>query len=60
MGTGVTVLQSLNTLQYKDGHDMANINRDDASGFRLDTLATNKQYANQVVQGHGVTTRIDC
>lgn len=25
--------------------DILNVNRDDASGFRLDTLATHKQYA---------------
>ena len=52
--------KGLNTLQYKDGHDLTNINQDDASGFRLDTLTTNKQYANPVVQGHDiVTTRTD-
>ena len=52
--------KGLNTLQYKDGRDLTNINRDDASGFRLDTLTTNKQYANPVVQGHDiVTTRTD-
>jgi len=39
---------------------MTVINRDDASGFRLDTLTTNKQYATPVVQGHDVlTTRTD-
>ena len=52
--------KGLNTLQYKDGRDLTNINRDDASGFRLDTLTIYKQYANPVVQGHDiVTTRTD-
>ena len=52
--------KGLNALQYKDGCDLININRDDASGFRLDTLTTNKQYASPVVQGHDmVTTRTD-
>ena len=52
--------KGLNSLQYKDGREICNINRDDASGFRLDTLATNKQHATPVVQDHEVlTTRID-
>ena len=52
--------KGLNTLQYKDGRNLTNINRDDASGYRLDTLTTNKQYANPVVQGSDiVTTRTD-
>lgn len=51
--------KGLNTLQYKDGCDLTNINQDNASGFRLDTLTTNK-YANTVVQGQDiVTTRTD-
>ena len=36
--------KGLNKLQYADGRDMVNINRDDATGFRLDTLTTCKQY----------------
>ena len=37
-----------------------NLNRDDASGFRLDTLSTNKQYASPVVQNKEIlTTRTD-
>ena len=52
--------KGLNMLQYKDGQDLLNINRDDASGFRLDTLTTNKQYANPVVKGQDIlTTRTD-
>ena len=47
--------KGLNTLQYKDGSDLTNINRDDASRFHVHT-----QYANPVVQGHDiVTTRTD-
>ena len=32
--------QGLNFIEYTDGADITNVNRDDASGFRLDTLAT--------------------
>ena len=36
------------------------INRDDAAGFRLDTITTSKQYTTPVVYGHDVlTTRTD-
>ena len=39
---------------------MCNINRDDASGFRLDTLTTCKQYATPTVAGNDIlTTRTD-
>lgn len=39
---------------------MININRDDSTGFRLDTLATGKQYTTPVVRGKEVlTTRTD-
>ena len=52
--------KGLNSVQYQDGRDIFNVNRDDASGFRLDTLATNKQHATPVVQNHEVlTTRTD-
>jgi hypothetical protein len=50
--------RSLNWLQYRDGHNILNINRDDASGYRLDTLATNNQYATPTV-GETLTTRTD-
>ena len=50
----------LNKFQYVDGRDMININRDDSTGLRLDTLATCKQYATPIVQGKEVlTTRTD-
>lgn len=52
--------KGLNQLQYIDGRDVVNINRDDATGFRLDTLTTCKQYATPAVQGKDVlTTRTD-
>ena len=33
-----SLYRGLSILQYKDGRDITNLNRDDASGFRLDTL----------------------
>ncbi len=52
--------KGLSKLQYVDGRDMININRDDSTGFRLDTLATCKQYTTPVVRGKEVlTTRTD-
>lgn len=52
--------KGLNQVQYKDGTDILNINRDDAAGFRLDTLTSCKQYATPVVSGNEVlTTRTD-
>ena len=50
--------RGLNWLQYHDGHNILNVNRDDASGYRLDTLATRNQYATPVV-GETLTTRTD-
>ena len=47
-------------LQLKDGGDVCSINRDDAAGFRLDTLTTSKQYATPTVRDHDIlTTRTD-
>lgn len=52
--------KGLNELEYVDGRNMVNINRDDATGFRLDTLTTYMQYITPVVQGQEVlTTRTD-
>ena len=52
--------KGLNQLQYEDGTDMINMNRDDSTGFRLDTLTTCTQYKSTVVQGQQVlTTRTD-
>ena len=52
--------KGLNELQYVDGRDLLNVNRDDAAGFRPDTLTTCKQYKIPVVQGKdALTTRTD-
>jgi hypothetical protein len=52
--------RGLNSLQFTDGKDIVNINRDDASGFRLDTLFTHKQYSTLTVEGKEVLgTRTD-
>ena len=52
--------KSLNKLQYEDGRNLLNVNRDDATGFRLNTMTTCKQYSNPVVQGTDIlTTRTD-
>ena len=50
----------LNRIQYTDGKNTLNINRDDASGFRLDTLSTHKQYKSLTSKGKEVlTTHMD-
>ena len=46
-------------MQYTDRKSIVNINRDDASGFRLDTMTTCKQHATPVVSGQCVTTQTD-
>ena len=52
--------KGLHKLEYVDGRDLLNINRDDATGFWLDTLTTCKQYKTPVVQGKdALTTRTD-
>ena len=52
--------KGLNELQLVDGRDMCLMNKDDASGFRLDTLTTCKQYGAPTVEGRDVvTTRTD-
>lgn len=57
---GAAFYKALNKLQYRDGRDVLNINRDDVTGFRLDTLTTCKQYQTPVVEGHEMlTTRTD-
>jgi len=42
--------RSLSVLQYTNGSDICNINRDDVSGFRLDTLTTHHQFTTPVVK----------
>lgn len=39
-----------------DGTNVVNINRDDAAGFRLDTLTTHKLHRTPVVQGRQILT----
>ena len=52
--------KGLNKLEYVDGRNILNINRDDATGFRLDTMTTCRQYANPTVKGkESLTTRTD-
>lgn len=52
--------RGLNDLQFTDGQNILNINRDDAAGFRLDTLTTNRQHPSLTVSGNDVlTTRTD-
>ena len=52
--------KGLNQLHYENGLQVFNLNRDDAAGFRLDTLTTCKQYSTPTVQGTAVlTTRTD-
>ena len=52
--------EGLNSLQFKDGRDIYLLNRDDASGFRLDTLTTCKQYGIPTLEGQQtLRTRTD-
>ena len=48
--------RGLEYIQMSDGKSIININRDDAAGFRLDTLATNRQYSAPSVKGCDVLT----
>ena len=47
---------NLNFIQYTDGLDITNINRDDASGFQLDTLATHCKHGTASVLDKNVLT----
>ena len=52
--------RGLNEIQYKDGQNIVNINRDDMSGFRLDTVATHRLQRTPMVQGsQAITTCTD-
>jgi len=42
-----------NFIEYADGKDITNINRDDASGFQLDTLTTHGKHGTPAVIGQG-------
>ena len=48
--------RNLNLIEYTDGSNITNINRDDASGFRLDTLATHGKHGTAAVLGKNVLT----
>jgi hypothetical protein len=43
--------RGLNQLQYTDGQNIININRDDAAGFRLDTMCTHRLHKTPMVRG---------
>ena len=43
--------RGLNHVQYMDGLRIVNVNRDDASGFRLDTMTTHRLHKTPAVQG---------
>ena len=52
--------RNLILIEYTDGSDITNINRDDASGFRLDTLTTHGKHGTPAVIGQDVlTTHMD-
>lgn len=53
---GAQPYRTLSHLQYMDGTNVVNINRDDAAGFRLDTLTTHKLHRTPVVQGRQILT----
>ena len=48
--------RNLNFIEYADGKDITNINRDDASGFRLDTLTTHGKHGTPAVIGQDILT----
>ena len=53
--------RSLNKVQYEDGRNIVNINRDNAVGYRLDTLTTYSLYRTHAVNHkQALTTNTDC
>ena len=48
--------RGLNLLQYTDGSNIVNINRDDAAGFRLDTMATHRLHRTPALSEHKTLT----
>ena len=48
--------RGLTDLQFTDGQININMNRDDASGYKLDTPSTNKQFHSLTVSGKDVLT----
>ena len=51
-----SLYKGLNFIEYTDGTEIININRDDACGFRHDTLARNSQHRSLVVDGKQILT----
>lgn len=52
--------RGLDELQYTDGNSIVNFGRDDQSGFRLDTMSTNKQHATLCIRDKpSLTTHVD-
>ena len=49
----------LDMLQYTDGSNFMNLNRDDAAGFRLNTMSTCSQHSTISVDAGPLTTRTD-
>ena len=47
---------SLNSVQYVDGRNIVNLNRDDAAVFHLDTLSTHRLHATPTVKGKEILT----
>lgn len=50
------LFRNLNFLEYTDGRNIVNVNRDDASRFRLDSLATHRLHRTPVVRGKEIVT----
>ena len=48
--------RGLNKVQFEDGLNIVNLNRDDCSGFRLDTITTHKLHKTHAVQGKDTLT----
>ena len=48
--------RGLNFIEYTDGSDITNINRDDTSGFRLDTLTMHCKHGTLTVSQQEVLT----
>ena len=48
--------RGLNLLQYTDGSNIVNINRDDAAGFQLDTMATHRLHRTPALSEHKTLT----
>ena len=46
--------KGLAVCQFTDGRNILNINRDDAAGYRLDTLSTHRLHRSPMVRGRGV------